>query len=162
MKRDHLIVDFDGSIHCHFKKYIMKKLKFVILLSSLLLGLNHLAIAQSSDYQVVFDITGADPAAQQQVVREAGLIKQAHPDASVEIVIYGQGLSLVQKDVSTQAEAVGKLISQKVSFKACQMSMKRNNVDKDQLISGVEVVPDGIYELVSKQKEGWGYIKIAH
>jgi len=26
----------------------------------------------------------------------------------------------------------------------------------------VEVVPDGIHEIVSKQQAGWGYIKVAH
>jgi intracellular sulfur oxidation DsrE/DsrF family protein len=40
--------------------------------------------------------------------------------------------------------------------------MKRMNVDKSQLIPGVEVVPDGIYEIISKQRENWGYIKVAH
>jgi hypothetical protein len=42
------------------------------------------------------------------------------------------------------------------------MTMKRNNVDKSQLLPGVEIVPDGIYEIISKQHEGWGYIKVAH
>jgi uncharacterized protein len=40
--------------------------------------------------------------------------------------------------------------------------MKNNNVDKSQLIPGVQVVPDGIYEIISKQKQGWGYIKASH
>ena len=39
--------------------------------------------------------------------------------------------------------------------------MKAHNVDKSQLLPNVETVPDGIYELVSKQHEGWAYIKIA-
>ena len=39
--------------------------------------------------------------------------------------------------------------------------MKRNNIDKSQLIPGVEIVPDGIYEIILKQREGWGYIKVA-
>jgi intracellular sulfur oxidation DsrE/DsrF family protein len=42
------------------------------------------------------------------------------------------------------------------------MTMKRNNISKEQLVPGVEVVPDGIYEIVSKQHDGWGYIKVGH
>jgi uncharacterized protein len=38
--------------------------------------------------------------------------------------------------------------------------MKRHNVDKTQLLPGVEVVPDAIFEIVTKQSEGWGYIKV--
>ena len=40
--------------------------------------------------------------------------------------------------------------------------MKANNVDITQLVSGVQTVPDGIYEIISKQREGWGYIKVSH
>jgi intracellular sulfur oxidation DsrE/DsrF family protein len=40
--------------------------------------------------------------------------------------------------------------------------MQRYNIDKSQLIPGVEVVPDGIYEIITKQREGWGYIKVGN
>ncbi len=49
-----------------------------------------------------------------------------------------------------------------VSLKVCAITMKRNNLDKSQLIPGIEMVPDGIYEIISKQRDGWGYIKVAH
>jgi intracellular sulfur oxidation DsrE/DsrF family protein len=39
--------------------------------------------------------------------------------------------------------------------------MKNNNVTADQLLPGIHVVPDGIYEIITKQREGWGYIKAA-
>ena len=42
------------------------------------------------------------------------------------------------------------------------MTMKRNNIDQSQLVPGVEIVPDGIYEIISKQQQGWGYIKVGH
>jgi uncharacterized protein len=40
--------------------------------------------------------------------------------------------------------------------------MKRYKVNESQLIVGVEIVPDGILEIVQRQAEGWGYIKEAH
>ena len=40
--------------------------------------------------------------------------------------------------------------------------MKRYNYDKSQLLPGVEIVDDGIFEIISKEQEGWGYIKVAH
>jgi uncharacterized protein len=49
-----------------------------------------------------------------------------------------------------------------VSIKVCALAMKRQNVDESQLLPGVQVVPDGIYEIISKQRDGWGYIKVAH
>jgi intracellular sulfur oxidation DsrE/DsrF family protein len=78
-------------------------------------------------------------------------------------VIYGQGLALVTKEGSSQQSEIARLSSMKdVSFKVCALSMKRNNIDKSQLLPGVEVVPDGIYEIISKQRDNWGYIKVAH
>lgn len=134
-----------------------------ILLLCLLFLINHSSNAQSPDYRVVFDITSKDSTNQQAVVREVNLIKAANPDAKLEVVVYGQGLSLVLKGKSPYEASVQDLLKDKnVSFKVCAMTMKRNNTDKSQLIPGVDVVPDGIYEIISKQKEGWGYIKIAH
>lgn len=40
------------------------------------------------------------------------------------------------------------------TFKVCAVALKNQNVDKSQLMPGIEIVPDGIYEIISKQKEG--------
>ena len=118
--------------------------------------------AQNSDYKVVFDITSSDPSCQKQVVREAILIKQGNPDAQVEVVLYGQALDLVRKDKSQYFDDIQKLVSQKgISFNVCHIAMEHHHIDSSQLIAGVGVVPDGIYEIIKKQREGWGYIKIS-
>jgi uncharacterized protein len=125
--------------------------------------MTQMAAAQGSNYKVVFDLTSRDTVNQQAIIREIGLIKGASPDAKLEVVIYGQGLDLVIADRSPQREAIQKLIAtDKATFKVCAMTMKRNNIEKAQLVPGVEVVPDGIYEIISKQQEGWGYIKVGH
>ena len=119
--------------------------------------------AQEKNYKVVFDMSSKDTINQQSVTREIGLIKGASPEAKLEVVVYGQGLDLVVKGHSSQQAAVEQLIADnKASFKVCAMTLKRNNLTKDQLVPGVEVVPDGIYEIISKQRDGWGYIKVGH
>ena len=136
----------------------MKKIAFVIsfILSALF------TMAQNADYRVVFDMTSRDSMNQQAVVRELNLIREGNPDAKLEVVMYGQGIDLAIKDRSLQLPGIQKLLTDKgISFKICAIAMKRNNIDKSQLIPGVEVVPDGIYEIISKQREGWGYIKVA-
>jgi uncharacterized protein len=122
-----------------------------------------LANAQVKNYKVVFDMSSKDTVNQQAIVREIGLITGASPEAKLEVVIYGQGLDLAVNGRSGQQSAVEKLIrDNKASFKVCAMTLARNNIDKSQLVPGVEVVPDGIYEIISKQQEGWGYIKVGH
>jgi hypothetical protein len=138
----------------------MKKKIFLIFLLFILING---AEAQNKDYNVVFDLTSKDTLNQQSLLREMTLIKQGNPDAKVEAVIYGQGLSLIIKDQSSQGEAIKNLLTMKdVTFKVCEIAMKAHNIDKSQLLPDVQTVPDGIYELVSKQHEGWAYIKIAH
>jgi intracellular sulfur oxidation DsrE/DsrF family protein len=80
----------------------------------------------------------------------------------MEVVMYSKGLELVVKDKSYVAEEIGRLSANKnISFKVCAVAMKNNNIGRDQLLAGIEIVPDGIYEIISRQKEGWGYIKAA-
>jgi intracellular sulfur oxidation DsrE/DsrF family protein len=137
----------------------MKKITLTLMLIMFAIISN----AQKADYKVVFDFTSKDTINQQTLLREMSLIKQYNPDAKLEAVIYGQGLNLVTNGVSNRSEEIARLSSQKgVSFKVCELSMKRQNIDKSQLLSGVGTVPDGIYEIISKQGNGWGYIKIAH
>lgn len=137
----------------------MKKIN----LSLLFIIFSGLLFAQRPDYRVVFDMSTRDSVSQQALLREATLITTENPSAKLEVVIYGQGLGLVTKAQSPQAAAIQDLITGKnVNFKVCAFTMKRNNVTEQDLLPGIQVVPDGIYEIISKQREGWGYIKVAH
>jgi intracellular sulfur oxidation DsrE/DsrF family protein len=121
-----------------------------------------LTMAQTAAYRVIFDITSGDTAAHKTVIRQIRGISQSRPDAQLEVAIYSDALGMVMKDKSIIADAIQELSSnKKASFKVCAATMKRNNVDKSQLIAGVDIVPDAIYEIVTKQHEGWGYIKVA-
>ena len=119
--------------------------------------------AQAKDYKVVFDLTSGDSLSQQTVIRWVTEITKANPTARVEVVMFGKGLPLVVKDKSAMADAVTSLATNKnVSFKVCEVAMANQKVDKSQLLTGVETVPDGIYEIISKQRKGWGHIKVSH
>jgi intracellular sulfur oxidation DsrE/DsrF family protein len=88
------------------------------------------------------------------------MMSDAYPDSQFEVVVFGNAMTMLIKDKSTLSGTVENLAARNnVVFKACEVSMKRHNVDKNGLIMGVQTVPDGIVELVTKQNEGWGYIK---
>lgn len=119
--------------------------------------------AQRPDYRVVFDMSTGDSISQKAVIREVDLISKENPAAKLEVVIYSRAINMVTRAQSKQAEAIQELTAgNKVSFKVCAVAMKRNNITESDLLPGIEVVPDGIYEIISKQHEGWGYIKVAH
>lgn len=118
--------------------------------------------AQKAPYKVIFDLTSKDPANHQAVLRQVKSIMESRPDAKLEVAIYSEGIDMVSKEKSTFSKDIEDLINEKkVTFKVCGVTLKRNNMDEDHLISGVKVVPDAIYEIISRQKEGWGYIKVA-
>jgi intracellular sulfur oxidation DsrE/DsrF family protein len=72
-------------------------------------------------------------------------------------------MNMALADKSVVAEDMAKLAkNENVSFKICAATMNRNKVEEAQLVKGVDVVPDGIMEIITKQAEGWGYIKEAH
>ena len=137
----------------------MRKLS---LFTTILLFVSQFLLAQK-DYKVVFDLTSGDTLSQQTVIRWVNEVIKTEPTAQVEVVMFGKGLPLVLKDKSALANDVtGLAINQNVAFKVCAIAMANQKIDKGQLLTGVQIVPDGIYEIVSKQKEGWGYVKVAH
>jgi len=138
-------------------------MKKIIIVSSLLFMAAVAVQAQNTDYKVVFDMTSKDSASHKTAVRQTSSIARSSPGAQLEVVIYSGALDMVVKNKSTVAADIENLIKNKLaSFKVCAVTMKRYNIDESQLIPGVEVVADGIYEIITKQRLGWGYIKVAN
>jgi len=112
-------------------------------------------------YRVVFDLTTDDPADQAAVVRWIGEVAAANPQNEMEVVMYGRGPSLVVTGRSTLADEVKQAIARPhVSFRVCEIAMRNQKIERGQLLPNVTTVADGIAEIVTKQKEGWGYIKV--
>lgn len=140
---------------------IMRKgILFALPLAVLCTGLMY---AQAQSYKVVFDLTSRDSLDQKAVVRWVREISSANPKAEMEVVMYGKGFELVMPDRSSYITDVKEASKNpNVKFKVCEMAMKNNKIDKGLILKEVQTVPDGIYEIISKQREGWGYIKVGH
>ena len=138
----------------------MKRVFFVLFLLSIGFAMVY---AQSQPYRVVFDLTSKDSLDQKAVVRWIKEVTSLNPKAEMEVVMYGKGFELVMPERSTMLNDVKDAMKNpNVSFKVCEIAMKNNKIDKSQLLAGVQTVPDGIYEIFSKQQDHWGYIKVMH
>ena len=127
-----------------------------------LLLFNTVAIAQPN-YKVVFDLTSKDTVDHKLAIRWANEVLKAEPTAQVEIVLFGQSLAMITKEKSVIADGITQLAANKnASIKVCKVAMRAHNVNIDQLVPGVQTVPDGIYEIISKERQGCGYIKVSH
>ncbi len=87
------------------------------------------------------------------------LIEGLKPDpVEVEVVAYAGGIALVKNDSSAAAD-IAKLQEKGVKFVACQNAMRARHLELKDLLPGVTPVPAGIVEVVTKQEQGWIYIK---
>ncbi len=139
----------------------MKALLLVGAIAIAAVGANHQA---PQPYRVAFDLSSRDTVDQKAMLRTISEITAtADPAEQVEVVMYGKGLELVLPERSVYIAQVRQLMTERhVAFRVCAIAARNNGVDKSQLMPGVELVPDGIHELVMKQQAGWGYIKVAH
>lgn len=138
-------------------------MKHILFIAAFFLTAGDPLFSQSKPYNVVFDITTSDTATHERVIRWVNSILESHPDAKLEIVFYGKSLNMVETEKSTVTDDIKRLaIGKKVVFAVCETAMKAHQVDKSQLIPGVGTVPDAIYELISKQADGYGYIKVVN
>ena len=126
-------------------------------------GSGGIAWAEERPYRVVFDLTSRDSLDQKAVMRWIHEISAANPQAEMEVVMYGKGFELVMPDRSTRLSDVQEAArNPRVSFRVCEIALKSNQVDKTALIKDAQTVPDGIHEIVMKEQQGWGYIKVGH
>jgi len=138
-------------------------MKRIALIVTLLFATGLTSSAQQTPYNAVFDLTTGDTATHHRVLRWITSIIASHPDAKLEVVFYGKSLPLVEKEKSTAFSEIEKLVkSPNVKFAVCEQAMKVHKVKKDMLISGVETVPDAIYEIITLQSKGYGYIKVTN
>lgn len=116
------------------------------------------AHAQKSAHRVVFALTSGDANDWHLTLGNIGNLLQGVPSAEVEVVAYGPGINFVKKGSATEAD-IRELEQKHVHFVACHNSMVFNHLTPADLIEGVVVVPSGVVEVVTKQEEGWSYIK---
>ena len=137
----------------------MKKLLLTIACLFLMFSI----YSQNKPVNIVFDVTSADPATHQSTMRHVKIMSSNYPDAKFEVVLYSGSFEMALKEKSFVAHEITSLADNKnVSFMICGMTLKRKEINKSELLPNFEVIPDGILEIVTKQSEGWGYIKESH
>lgn len=143
----------------------MKKiLAFVILLCSI----TSIFAQQSSDvidmkkHRIVMQFTDGESTSQEAVVGQVKNILTAWPNAEVEVVCHSAGLDLLTTAKSEVSKTLTELSSKGVIFSACNNSMRKRNVKKEDLVPAARVVPSAMIQLTLRQEEGWVYVKGGH
>lgn len=117
-------------------------------------------IAQGRPHRVVFAMTSANQQDWTLALGNIANLKKgfAPAEVEVEVVAYGPGVAMVEKD-STIVADLDAAMKTGVKIVACQNSMRRMQLTKADLVTGIDTVASGIVEVVKKQEDGWVYIK---
>ncbi len=78
---------------------------------------------------------------------------------SIEVVAHGKGLSLLVTADTPHKDRLQKISETGVIFAACENTMRRKNVKKEDLLPFATTVPSGVTEVVLKQEANWTYLK---
>ncbi len=113
-------------------------------------------------HKIVMQFTDSDSLSQATVTGQVKNIRAAWPNADIEVVCHGGGLDLLMTSKSKASKALADWSAQGVVFSACNNTMKRRNIKKEELLPSVQVVPSAMIELTLKQEEGWAYVKGGH
>jgi len=135
-----------------------------IFFTLIILSLPFLANAQSNKqsnkvHKIVFQLRSDDTLVHKGLMRQLNNVLTAAPDATLEVVCHGPGINFLVTDKTIVHDKIKQLKARGVTFAACENTLKEKNISKDKIIPEAGFVPSAIVEIITKQEEGWSYIK---
>jgi intracellular sulfur oxidation DsrE/DsrF family protein len=79
-------------------------------------------------------------------------------NVDVEIVAYGPGIGMLKMD-SPVGGRIDEATTAGVKVIACENTMKGQKLTRADMLNGIAYVPAGVVELMSRQQQGWAYIR---
>lgn len=134
------------------------KLHFLVIF----LFFSSLELMAQANHRVVIQFTDSDSLSQASVLGQVKNIKTDLPDATIEVVCHGPGLDLLIKKNSKVPTLIQEWHSKGVVFAACNNTMRRRGIKKEDLSAQATIVPSAMIELILKQEDGWSYVKGGH
>ncbi|MBK7305723.1 MAG: DsrE family protein [Chitinophagaceae bacterium] len=117
------------------------------------------AVTEKQQHKIVFQLTTDDTLAHKALMKQLNNITSVAPGTKIEVVCHGPGLGMLVIGKTIVQEKIQQMKMKGVEFVACEFSMSERNVPKEKIIREAGFVKAGIIEIVTKQEEGWSYIK---
>ena len=77
----------------------------------------------------------------------------------LEVVAHGKGLGILRNTNQALKERITSISASGVRFAACENTMRKQHVTKQDLLPAASTVDSGVAEVVRKQEAGWAYLK---
>jgi uncharacterized protein len=110
-------------------------------------------------HRVIMQVTQSDSLTQVSVVGQIRNIMKSLPGVEIEVVCHANALDMLISGRSKVASHIGELSGKNVVFAACENTMERKKIKKEDLLPGVITVPSALVEIILKQEQGWSYLK---
>lgn len=138
-------------------------MKKIFLITVIIISwLSNESFAQQTDtkeHKVVIQLTTPDTAAYRALVKQLGNMTKIWPNAKVEVVIHNKGIAMMKKESSNVADEIAALTKKGVRFVVCEFTMEQLKLEKSQILDVAYYTPYGLIAIVSKQEEGYSYLK---
>ena len=127
----------------------------VALLAIAILG----AAASAAAERIVVQVSDGNPTTWNQAFNVVGNLREAYgPDTQIEVVAFGQGIHMLKFDAPV-ASRVLDAQKDKVKVYACENSMGRNKLARNDMAADVIYVKAGVEHIVTRLREGWVNIR---
>jgi hypothetical protein len=122
----------------------------------------HLCYAQTEikEHKIVIQLNTADTSAWSSTIGNIKNIQKAWPNhLQIEVVVHGKAINLLVKDKTYFANEIASLTKEGIVFSACENTMRKYKIVKEDLLIEAKTVPSGVVEVILKQEQGWRYLK---
>lgn len=109
--------------------------------------------------RVIFQLSTPDTAAYRALTRQLNNLLEGLPKAQIEVVVHNKGISMLLNEKSNVVPEITALKARGVQFVACEQTLKQQKLAKTDILPQAGFVPRGLVEIITKQEQGWAYIK---
>ncbi len=116
--------------------------------------------ASAQRARVVIQVSDNDPAKWNLALNNAKNIQTdlGAPNVDIEIVAYGPGIGMLKMD-SPVGGRIDEASAAGVKVLACENTMRGQKLTRTDMLNGIGYVPAGVVELMTRQQQGWAYIR---
>lgn len=122
-------------------------------------GKNTSVTKVNTQHKVVIQISSEDTLVHKSLMKQLNNILTALPDTKIEVICHGPGIYMLVTEKTIVQEKIQQMKSMGVAFMACENTMRERNISKEKIISQAGFVPSAMVEIITKQEDGWSYIK---
>ena len=152
--------ELESYILMHLMNSLTKIIFAATLCALALTTMNAQTDTTAKAHRVVFEVTMEGTEQWTGTLNNVENLKKSLGNATeIEVVAHSKGLGMLIAKDNALADRMKKLSAGGVVFAACENTMKKKHVTKDQIVPFATTTDSGVAEVVRKQEAGWSYIK---